>query len=178
MAKILNIPGYNGAGVYLIKGTNNPYIYVGSSIHVATRIVQHQQAFAHNGNTKRMQKLLHDDDCFEVSVLEKIPDTRSQYYLYDREYYYANKLNAYGENGLNAGTIQYHRMYPYSNLPNTLGIYNDIWLLISSAKELESRIENPHWGETYRHYLIGVTEENFRQTLRRMLSSLTPINES
>lgn len=179
MAKILNIPDYNGAGVYLIKGINNPYKYVGSTIHVAARIVQHQQVFARNGGNKKMKKVLSDDDCFEVCVLEKISDKRSKYYIYDREYYYAVTLNSYGEDGLNSGTIQYHGGYSFHNLQSkTLGIYNDIKLLMLYAKDLENRIENKNWGEEYQSYLIGVTEKNLRRVLQNMLDNLQPLNKS
>lgn len=181
MAKILNIPDYNGAGVYLIKGINNPYIYVGSSIHVSKRILQHQQAFAHNGSTKRMQELLHDDDCFEVDVLEKIPDMLSKNYLYDREYHYAIKLNAYGENGLNAGAIQNHSRSSHihwKSQPYPLGIYTDIQLLISYAKDLEARAQSTKWRDAYKYRLIGITEKNIRRTLQDMLCRLAPMKES
>ena len=92
---IINIPNYEGIGVYSLTNNENGKIYVGSSINVKARILQHLYSFhSLNCNQKFIQDL-NNDNTFSARIIEKCPYGISEYELRKREYFYIKKYNSW-----------------------------------------------------------------------------------
>ena len=89
---IIEIPEYNGPGVYSLADQNGKQ-YIGSSLNVSQRIVQHDRSLidAKNGyiqktlSSYKMQLAVQDGMTFKASVLWELPDGGTQYDLWDAE---------------------------------------------------------------------------------------------
>lgn len=89
---IIEIPEYNGPGVYSLADENGKQ-YIGSSLNVSQRIVQHDRSLidAKNGyiqktlSSYKMQLAVQDGMTFKASVLWELPDGGTQYDLWDAE---------------------------------------------------------------------------------------------
>ena len=103
---IVNIPEYDGAGIYRIENIRTGKAYVGSSINIRQRIKAHDQAM----RTGHCNSLFYNDviqgDKFRVTILEylKLPTRKD---LYERELYYVKRENLFN-NGYNAGGVHFN----------------------------------------------------------------------
>lgn len=67
MQQFLNIPDYNGAAVYCIENIQNHKIYIGSTIHLHSRIKNHIYGLKNNRHhSKKLQADYNNGDKFEV----------------------------------------------------------------------------------------------------------------
>lgn len=165
---IENIPEYNGAGIYMLKGINNKLVYVGSSIHIAKRILEHQHAIEHNGgSSNRMRLMIKSDYKFEAIVLERISNSHTTYYLKHRENYYVKKFNACGENGLNSVPVG-----GYKN--NCLfALQKDLSNLKFAIDHLEKAINNYTTNNSaYKERLILYADSTVRSILESMMKKM------
>lgn len=170
---IKNIPDYNGAGIYMIKGINNDLFYIGSSTHVSKRLLSHDSAIRNRGgSTKKMQSLIQPEYQFEAVILEKISDQRPLYYLHDRENYYIQKFNAYGKNGLNAAPL-----YGYQRNDLVSILRKELMYLMQDVDELEKRIADKIHGEEYKEKLIVSTEERIRFRLETIYKNMQQLKD-
>lgn len=167
---IKNIPDYNGAGIYMLKGINNDLIYIGSSSNIRKRLLAHEHAIAtKGGSSNKMQSMIKPEYKFEATILEKITDNHTRYYLYNRENYYINKFNTCNNNGLNS--------VPASGYKNsTSALLKDLKCLISSVNDLDKRMNSESCNEKYTERLILSADKCTRNILESMLQKMQCIN--
>lgn len=91
---IINIPEYNGAGIYKITNIVNGRVYIGSSKHIKNRLKAHQTAFrSGNCNSKFYEDIMKGHK-FTAEVIEELPGIMF-YQLRDKEEYYTKKYNSF-----------------------------------------------------------------------------------
>lgn len=168
---IINVPNYDGAGIYLISGVNNNFKYVGSSNNVQRRIQQHNAAMK-NGKfqSKRLEEICDADFEFTATVLEKIDGKRSKYYLRDREHYYISKYNTYGEFGLNTAPIAGYSKQHRSSL------IHEVQYLAKLANEYLEREKRDDISLSYKDKLLTATEKDIRNLLHCILATMEPVS--
>ena len=166
MAYIQNEINYTGPGIYMLRGVNNSFVYIGSAKNIRSRIKTHNQALKKsNGQSKHMRAKLAGDEVFEAVILEKISPKHSLYYLNSREAYYIKQYNACGENGLNSATVNDR-------------LEKDIKFIEFSLSEFKKRAsENAQKGTQYTDFLVGVTENNMRLCVKYLQKGLRKIEE-
>lgn len=112
-----NIPEYNGIGIYQITNRKNGKKYIGSSINVQKRILQHLQSFKKLQCPQKFIPDLQNDALFSVEILETFPFGTDEFTLRKRENYYIIQTNAC-KTGYNSGFVGYfspernRRIYP------------------------------------------------------------------
>lgn len=170
---IENIPEYNGAGIYMLKGINNELVYIGSSIHIAQRILQHENAMkCEGGSSNRMKSMIKPEYKFEVIVLEKISENRTTYYLLDRENYYMKKFNACGENGLNSRPVAGYDLDDCAS-----GLQLDLKCLKGCIEQLERTTNDTIHNKKFVDYLTVCAESRVRLALENMLQKMKQIKD-
>lgn len=103
---IINIPDYEGIGVYSLTNNENGKIYIGSSINVKARILQHLYSFhSLNCNPKFIQDL-HNNNTFSAQIIEKFSYGISEYELRNKEFFYIKKYDSL-KNGYNCTPSSY-----------------------------------------------------------------------
>ena len=107
---ILNIPDYDGVGIYMIKNLITGKVYIGSSVNVKTRIKQHDYAFKKGTCNQKFLEDIEKGHKFTCVILEKY-DMISRYELRDRESYFVNKYDSFNSGYNNFPVITYD---PYS----------------------------------------------------------------
>lgn len=169
---IKDIPEYDGAGIYMLKGINNNLRYIGSSTNIHKRLLEHQYAMAtKGGSSNKMKSMIKPDYQFEVIILEKIDGNHTRYYLYNRENYYVNKFNVCSTNGLN--TI------PVSGYKNSeSAILHDLECLTSSINDLNKKMKNTIYNEKYIERLILSNDKCIRNILENMLKKMQCIKHN
>lgn len=86
---IIDVPDYDGIGVYAIINNRNKKIYIGSSQNVNKRIKQHKSS-----PMSSMKIDIENGDTFSVNILEKLPYGCNQFYLFERELYFIQKYDS------------------------------------------------------------------------------------
>lgn len=66
----INVPEYNGAGIYQITNLKNNRKYIGSSAHIKARIMQHSYSFKTRQCSEKFISDLEDDAKFSVEILK------------------------------------------------------------------------------------------------------------
>lgn len=89
---ILNIPEYNGIGIYALKNEQNGKMYIGSSKNIRKRILQHK-----NSPPSATKEDIQHGDTFTAMILEKLPYGSNQFYMFAREAYFIKKYNVLNE---------------------------------------------------------------------------------
>ena len=164
--RIKNIPKYDGAGIYMIKGTNNDLVYVGSSVNIHKRLLEHERAIStKGGSTNRMRSMIKSEYQFDAAILEKVSGNHTKYYLHSREDYYIKKFNACGENGLNSIPASGHKN-------STSALSKDLKCLISSINILNKRMNNIDSNKKYTEDLILSADKCTRIILESMLQNM------
>lgn len=103
---IINIPDYEGIGVYSLTNNENGKIYIGSSINVKARILLHLYSFhSLNCNPKFIQDL-HNNNTFSAQIVEKFSYGISEYELRNKEFFYIKKYDSL-KNGYNCTPSSY-----------------------------------------------------------------------
>lgn len=118
----MTVPEYNGIGVYSITNPKNGKRYIGSSVHVGSRIRQHLSAIRNLSCNNLMLedvKLGHE---FIAEIIEEIPDGCTSKFLQRREAYYIDK---YKSNVKKFGYNSEHH-YPFKGAHETILISNYI----------------------------------------------------
>lgn len=122
---IVNIPEYDGAGIYRIENIRTGKAYVGSSVNIQKRIKAHDQAMRYGHCNIRFWEDVKQGDKFTVTILEKM-GIPTRHELYQRENYYIELENLYyiGYNiaGVHDRDIEYEKRfnpsgYKYMNQP-------------------------------------------------------------
>lgn len=93
------------SGIYEIKNQITGKVYVGSSINISARKKQHLNMLnkgIHHSVRLQNAWTKYGDSPFIFNILENVPDKQR---LIEREQYWINHLNAYGENGYNSRPI-------------------------------------------------------------------------
>lgn len=108
---MIEIPKYNGVGIYAITDTETGKRYIGSSKNVRKRLRLHLTMAAKLKEPPKLQALFNSCAPIKFEVIEKIPDGSTLEYVYDRERYYIQHYDCI-DNGYNsalpidvAGTI-------------------------------------------------------------------------
>lgn len=169
--RIKNIPDYNGAGIYMIKGINNDLVYIGSSVNIHKRLLAHEYAISTNGgSSNKMKSSIKPEYQFEAIILEKIANNHTTYYLHNRENYYINKFNIHSDNVLNS--------VPASGYKNsTSELLKDLECLIGSINVLDKRMNGVIHNEKYTERLILSADKCTRSILESMLQKMQYIKD-
>ncbi len=78
------IDQYNGAGIYYIRNDSENIIYIGSSIHIKTRLKRHSYLLTNNKEIKRMQADYNNCNLFSTGIIYK-QQIYDEYTLYLKE---------------------------------------------------------------------------------------------
>lgn len=89
---IIDIPDYEGIGVYALINNRSQKMYIGSSQNVKKRIKQHSIS-----PISTMREDIQNGDTFSVRILEMLPYGCNQFDLFERESYFIQKHNALSE---------------------------------------------------------------------------------
>ncbi len=89
----MNIPDYDGIGIYKITNPHNGKMYIGASRNVKKRIKEHAAAFKRNRGAKGFGSDASEYESFVVDVLEKIPYGNTEAAMLERERYYIEMLD-------------------------------------------------------------------------------------
>ena len=111
----MNIPEYNGRGVYGLHNMTRDIWYIGESKRVRSRVRSHLNTLKRGEHINdRIQRDFDRGDVFQVVVLEMLPDA-TQHYTFLRETAYINAFNAV-HNGYNREYPVYfpERAYPWA----------------------------------------------------------------
>ena len=103
---IVNIPDYDGAGIYRIENIRSGRAYVGSSVNIHTRILAHDKNMRKGLCNIRFLEDVKNGDKFTVTILEKM-GVPTRHELYERENYYIQKENLYSVGYNTAGVHDY-----------------------------------------------------------------------
>lgn len=187
MAYIQNFVDYDGPGIYLLKGINNDFVYVGKSKHIASRIRQHDSALrSKNGQSKYVRQKLSGNEIFQAEILEKISPDRSKFYIKDREAFYVKQYDAYGDNGLNYASVSsgscssplHNSMRSlYGGGGDTLmSLRYSMNILMLKVNEYEERMQaNTTRHTDYTEKLMGCIERDIASLCSYIIQDLQPI---
>lgn len=100
---VTNIPQYDGIGVYALINNRSGKMYIGSSINVNARILQHDYSFQSLNCSKKFIHDIQQGDTFSAKVIEKCHFGISEYELRSKEFSYMKQLGSL-ENGYNYRT--------------------------------------------------------------------------
>mgnify|MGYP000183671679 CR=1 FL=1 len=89
---ITNIPNYDGIGIYSLINNTTGKIYVGSSINIKTRILQHLYSFKTLKCSQCFIADLKSGHTFSVQILQKFPYGISEYTLREKENEYIKQV--------------------------------------------------------------------------------------
>lgn len=89
---IIDIPDYEGIGVYALINNRSQKMYIGSSQNVKKRIKQHSLS-----PISAMRDDIRNGDTFSVKILEMLQYGCNQFDLFERESYFIQKHNALSE---------------------------------------------------------------------------------
>lgn len=110
---IINIPEYNGAGIYKITNIVNGKVYIGSSKHIRDRLKAHQTSFRGGYCNAKFYEDILAGHKFTAEVIEELPGIMF-YELRDKEEYYAKKFNAFVA-GYNTAPVPTYNPEYYKN---------------------------------------------------------------
>lgn len=96
----MNIPEYDGIGVYALIDKENGKRYIGSSKNVKKRICQHIKSFENKKCSNKLLVAVEQGHEFDIEILERIPYGVNQFFMFERETFYIKKYNAL-EDGYN-----------------------------------------------------------------------------
>lgn len=150
---IHEIPEYNGAGIYALVDGQTDGVYIGSSINVRDRIIQHERVFRDGKGAENLRLAVAAGHTFRAVLLEKVSDEKDYFCLFEKETEYIKKYT---------GNVE-----TYNRAPTTA----------SSKEELERfLVEHPRIGEDEKRYIrclirkrsipIGITRESTFKMLR------------
>lgn len=134
------------AGIYQIKNTKNNKIYVGSSINIKRRWVEHRSDLKKmKHHSKHLQRAWYHygEDAFVFSILEDVEDPNL---LIEREQHYLDLYKPY------------EREIGYNNCPNAQNSLGFRHSEESKKKMSETRTGRKHSEETKRK--IGMAQKN------------------
>ena len=77
---IVNLPEYEGIGVYALVNNRNQKMYIGSSQNVRQRIIQHKSS-----PPSSVKEDIQRGDTFTVKILEMLPYGSNQFDMFSRE---------------------------------------------------------------------------------------------
>lgn len=117
---IVNIPEYDGAGIYRIENIRTGKAYVGSSVNIKQRIKAHDQAMRTGNCNLRFLEDIKRGDKFRVTIIEKM-GIPTRHEMYERENYYIEKENLYRE-GYNTAGVHDYDMKLEEAIGNTYGL--------------------------------------------------------
>lgn len=86
---MIEIPKYNGRGVYILKNLTNGKNYIGSSDNIERRIYDHLNSLNRGSHySEPMQKDFNNGDNFICAILKKFPnrDFKDELYHFERIY--------------------------------------------------------------------------------------------
>lgn len=116
---IRNVPDYCGIGIYALVGSSGR-VYIGSSINVQQRVMQHCYALREGRANWKIQQAFDSGETFTAKVLHYLPDGISRGELIDLEF---RELK-------NAGGIKecFNNAYPSTHMPNDV-LYSPVLTL-------------------------------------------------
>ena len=85
---IINIPGYDGIGVYALINNQTGKMYIGASQNIHQRIIQHKSS-----PPSAIKEDIQHGNTFSVKILETLPYGCNQFELFNRESYYIQKYD-------------------------------------------------------------------------------------
>ncbi len=85
---IINIPEYDGIGVYALINNQTGKMYIGSSQNIHQRIIQHKSS-----PPSGIKEDIQQGNMFSVRILEMLPYGCNQFELFNRESYYIQKYD-------------------------------------------------------------------------------------
>lgn len=146
MGIIIEVPSYNGAGIYALIDCQTEGMYIGSSVNVRDRIIQHERTFRAGKCAENLKSLVADGHMFRAVILEEVSDEKDFFYLFEMESEYIKKYE------------------------DSVEIYNKAPTTASTRRELERFLEiHPRIGESEKRYIlllmrkrsipIGITRE-------------------
>lgn len=100
MNPIENIPDYDGIGIYAIIDDYSNKKYIGSSIHIKSRIIQHNSSIKNGKGNKGLCKAYEQGHKLYCEIIEKIDYGINKFYLSEREIFYIKKFDTI-KNGFN-----------------------------------------------------------------------------
>ena len=105
--EIKDIPDYTGIGVYALVGSSGR-VYIGSSVDVHQRIIQHCCNFRAGRASQKLQQAYDRGETFTAKVLHYLPDGITRGELRDLEWSEIRKAGGVGNTYNNAGTTTYY----------------------------------------------------------------------
>lgn len=102
--KIISIPDYEGAGIYMIRNNVNGKVYIGSAKNIHSRIKKHDQSMRKEICNEKFLEDIEKGHTFTCEILEKC-DNIMFVELIIREKYYSEKYNSF-KDGYNTAPIQ------------------------------------------------------------------------
>lgn len=177
MAFIQNEVEYDGPGIYLLRGVNNDFVYVGKSNNVSRRIKQHDYALrSQNGQSDHIRKKLSGGEIFYAEILDKISPDRSRYYIRDLEAFYIDRYDAYGDNGLNQAPIDTHIKINGSLRNGYSALRGRVdWLYRMVGRYEERALLNTTKHTDYTEKLMGCVERDIKDICGLIIRDLQPI---
>lgn len=91
---MIEIPDYDGMGIYRIFNPCNGKSYIGSSKNIRARIKQHIKTFETLRCNAKFLNDIYQVKKFECEIIEKIPYGMSEAYLLNREKCYIKTYNS------------------------------------------------------------------------------------
>ncbi len=85
---LINLPSYDGIGVYALINNQTGKMYIGSSQNIRQRILQHKSS-----PPPAMKEDIQQGNTFSVKILEKLAYGCNQFELFNRESYYIQKYD-------------------------------------------------------------------------------------
>ena len=95
-----DIPGCTGVGIYCIVDDVDGRKYIGQSINIFRRLLQHKAAMESGQCNAKITQAIMDGHTFHAKVLEELPASTSHYDLLIKENEWITRENSI-ENGLN-----------------------------------------------------------------------------
>ena len=114
--KIISIPDYTGAGIYMIRNNVNGKVYIGSAKNVHNRIKSHDQSMRKGTCNSKFLEDVKKGHTFACNILEKF-DNIMFVELMKREKYYSDKYNSF-KNGYNTAPIPTYELDYFIKMEN------------------------------------------------------------
>ena len=113
---VIDIPDYEGIGVYAIINNRSQKMYIGSSQNVKKRIKQHSLS-----PILTMKNDIQNGDAFSVEILEMLPYGCNQFDLFEKESFFIQKYDS-----LNVG---------YNKAKTTCSSKNELLSMLRECKK-------------------------------------------
>ncbi len=113
---VIDIPDYEGIGVYAIINNRSQKMYIGSSQNVKKRIKQHSLS-----PILTMKNDIQNGDTFSVEILEMLPYGCNQFDLFEKESFFIQKYDS-----LNVG---------YNKAKTTCSSKNELLSMLRECKK-------------------------------------------